>query len=422
VGEISEIELVHPYPVAEFVALLLSEIRGRGQADAQFDPSGFVLRFGDHRILVDRLYLELQNASDEARPGRVRAGLDAALRPRPDNWPQVQPLLRSVLRPTGYTAAVTADDNRPWIRPLWPFVHELAVIDSGDARTVVTQRETTAWGVGGEQMFAVARNNIAARYPPQPQPERVGHLRGDGHSYCDSAVLVPGWLSSFVAESGGSVLAGPRARGTTPLAEPGGSVTPLAEPGARPLVFFPGDEVLLVCTDDPEVAPDFFAAAERLYRQAVVPISPQGYTIVGQTILGLDTAGPSPLRPQAVRARSVLAESEYFAQTERLQRYFAEQAVSTRAGSVQVIETPRGSCTMTVWTEGTSQMLPVADYVTLMSADQTDYFTVPFPVFGDVLGLMWDPELLPRRYPVGRWPSGDVLEVLRAHAVTLPGI
>ena len=213
-------------------------------------------------------------------------------------------------------------------------------------------------------MFAVARNNIAARYPPQPQQQRVGHLRGDGHSYCDSAALVPGWLSSFATDS-----------------------------GPRPLVFFPGDEVLLVCTDDPEVAPEFFAAAERLYRQAVVPVSPQGYTIAGDTIVPLDRAGPTPVRSLAVRARSVLADGEYLAQTERLQRYFAEQVLDAQAGSVQLIETPRGSCTMTVWGEGASWLLPEADYVTFLSGDQSDYFTVPFPVVADVVGLVADPEL-----------------------------
>ena len=259
-GEVADIELVHPYPVAEFVDAVLAELRAAGHADAHFEPTGFLVRFnGDQRVSVDRLYLELQHMPADTRAAHIRARLDAGLRPLPVSWPEAQPLLRSVLRPASYTAAVTADVNRPWIRPLWPFVHELAVVDTGDARAVVTQRDTDNWGVGGERMFAVARSNIAARYPPQPQQERVGHLRGDGHSYCDSAALVPGWLSSFATDS-----------------------------GPRPLVFFPGDEVLLVCTDDPAVAPEFFAAAERLYRQAVVPVSPQGYTIAGDTIVPLD--------------------------------------------------------------------------------------------------------------------------------------
>lgn len=394
VGELDAIDLAHPYPTAEFVDVLLAELRVTGHADARFDDAGFlVVLDGVRRILVDRLYLELQHIPDADRAARIAAGVAAALRPLPAGWPEVQPLLRAVLRSAGFTAAVTDDDNRPWIRPLWPFVNELVVVDNGDARTVVTQRDTAGWGVRGGQLFAAARDNIAARYPPQSQPLQVGHLRGDGRSYCDSAALVPGWLSSF--------------------AVPG---------GARPLVFFPGDEVLLVCTDDPAVAPDFFAATERLYRQAAVPISPQGYTIVGERIVPLDAAGPGPTRALAVRARAVHADAEYLTQTERLQRYFAERQLRAQAAPVQLIGTPRGASTMTVWRDGLELLLPGADYVTFLSADQTDYFTVPFPVAADIVGLVRDPGLVPVRYPVDGWPDPETVAVLRAHAVALPDI
>jgi hypothetical protein len=393
VPEIQLIQLIHPYPVAEFVDTVLAEHTTRGHA-ARFDQSGFLVQVdGEQRVLLDRVYFELQDMPDEARAQHIRARLDAGLRPLPAHWSDVAPMLRSVLRPASYTSAVTADDNRPWIRRRWPFVDELAVVDTGDARAIVTQRDTANWGVTGEQMLATAGNNIAARYPPQPQQQRVGHLRGDGNSYCDSALLVPGWLSSFDTEA-----------------------------GHRPVVFFPGDEMLLVCTDDPGLAPEFFAAAERLYHEAVVPISPQGYTIVGSTIVPLDAAGPTPLRPLAVRARSVLAAREYRAQTERLQRYFAEQMVDTQADSVQLIETPRGSCTITLWGEGAAWLLPESDYVTFVSGDHSDHFTVPFPVVADVVGLVKHPDLVPARYAVDGWPSDDIIAVLRAHSVALPGI
>ena len=393
-SDVAEIELIHHYPVAEFVDAVLAELHGRGHVDARFEAAGFLVRLdADRRLLVDRLFAELQQVPADARPGHIAARVDAALRPLPAVWPEVSPLLRAVLRPASYTGAVTADGNRPWIRPLWPFVHVLALVDTGAARAVVTARDTAAWGVSGEQMFAAARSNIAARYPPQPQPERVGFLRGDGNSYCDSAVLVTGWLNAFADDA-----------------------------GPRPLVFFPGDEVLLVCTDDPEVAPEFFAAAERIHRQAVVPISPQAYTIVGDTLLPLDLAGPGPARSLAVRARSVLADAEYRVQTERLARHFAEQTQDVQVASVQLIETPRGSCTMTIWPDGTPVLLPEADYVTLLSADQTDYFTVPFGVLADVLGLLTDAELMPVRFPVTGWPDAATLAVLRDHAVRLPGI
>ena len=342
-GEVADIELVHPYPVAEFVDAVLAELRAAGHADAHFEPSGFLVRFdGDQRILVDRLYHELQNMPADTRAAHIRARLDAELRPLPVSWPEAAA--------AAALGAAPGELHRGGHRRRQPAVDPPAVAvrprtggrrhgRRACRRHSARHRQTGAWAAS--RCSPSPASNIAARYPPQPQQERVGHLRGDGHSYCDSAALVPGWLSSFATDS-----------------------------GPRPLVFFPGDEVLLVCTDDPEVAPEFFAAAERLYRQAVVPVSPQGYTIAGDTIVPLDRAGPTPVRSLAVRARSVLADGEYLAQTERLQRYFAEQVLDAQAGSVQLIETPRGSCTMTVWGEESSWLLPETDYVTFLSADR----------------------------------------------------
>ncbi len=394
VAGIADVQRVRHYPVPEFVDAVLAELRVQGYPVARFDHAGFLVRLdGERWVLLDRVYNELQQLSGPERHEHLRARLSAGMRPPPGDWAEAQPMLRSVLRPASYAGALTAADNRPWIRALWPFVHELAVLDTGDARSVVTQRETAMWGIGGERMFAAARGNIAAHYPPQRQQQRVGHLLGDGSSYCDSAVLVPGWLSAFAGDD-----------------------------GQHPLAFFPGDEVLLVCTDDPEVAPEFFRTAERLYRDAAAPISPQAYTIAGGTIVPLDAAGPSPLRPLAVRARSVLAEAEYLAQTERLQMFYAEQMADVQAGSVQLIETARGACTMTVWGDGLAWVLPQADYVAFVSADRTDNFTVPFPVVADVVGFVPEPDLLPLRYAVTGWPPADIVETLRGHCVQLPGM
>lgn len=387
VGDVAGIESARAYPVGDFAADLLTELRAHGHGQAVFEPTGFVVDdVADQGVLlVDRLFRELQNTPDGQRRETMAARLEAALTPLPQQFAEVQPLLRSVLRPAGFTAAVTSPARRPWLRQLWPFIHELAVVETGPARRVVTDRDTERWGVGGEQLLAAARANIAALYPAQRQPEKVGHLLGDGTTYCDSAVLVPGWLGGFAGD------------------------------GYRPLVFFPGDEVLLVCTDDPAVAPAFFAGAESVYRDAVVPISPQAYTIVGNTIVPLDAAGPSPLRPLAVRARSVLAATEYQLQADRLQG-------SDGTGAVQLIDTPRGLCTLTVWGQGSGWLLAETDYVMLVAADQSDHFTVPFGVLADIVGLVPAPAMIPARYPVTDWPPADTVETLRAHAVSLPGL
>jgi hypothetical protein len=386
VGQLPDVaDVIAPrrYPVAEFTEHLGAVLAGR---DASFDRAALVVRVDDVRLLVDQLYRELQDVGPAERPDHIAVRIDAGLNAPALTWAQAQPLLRSALRPAGYTNAVTADDDRPWLRRLWPFVNELAILDTGVARRIVSQRDTEAWGVRGAQMFAAARDNIAALYPPQPQPERVGHLLGDGTSYCDAAVLVPGWLSGFATAG---------------------------EP--RSLAFFPAAEVLLVCTEDPQVAPAFFDAAERIYRHADVAISPQAYTIVGETIMALDAAGPGVLRPWALRARSVLAATEYGAQAERLS---SSGQVGADVGSVELIDTPAGVRTVTAWRQGTAAwLLPQTDYV-LLVAEEGERFAVPTAVLVDVIGVL-DAGVLPPRYGVGPWPSEGELAALRAHAVSL---
>ena len=109
------IELTYPYPVAAFADAVLGELARRGRSAAGFDEVGFVVTLADdRRLLVDRLFYDLQNLSGEARARQLAAGLEAALRPMPASWPEVQPLLRSVLRATSFTGAVAVDGNLPW--------------------------------------------------------------------------------------------------------------------------------------------------------------------------------------------------------------------------------------------------------------------------------------------------------------------
>ena len=305
VAGIADVQRVRHYPVPEFVDAVLAELRVQGYPVARFDHAGFLVRLdGERWVLLDRVYNELQQLSGPERHEHLRARLSAGMRPPPGDWAEAQPMLRSVLRPASYAGAVTAADNRPWIRALWPFVHELAVLDTGDARSVVTQRETAMWGIGGERMFAVARGNIAARYPPQRNNS--------------------GWVTCS-------------ATGTVTAIRPrlcrDGSVR---SPATTDRVRWSSSRATKCCwcaPTTPRWRRSSSRTAERLYRDAAVPISPQAYTIAGDTIVPLDAAGPSPLRSLAVRARSVLADGEYLAQTERLQMFY-RRADGRRAGRV----------------------------------------------------------------------------------------
>jgi hypothetical protein len=297
-----------------------------------------------------------------------------------------------VLRPRSYVNGLITKQERPWFRELWPFVNELVAVDLPEKRLIVTQLETDAWGVTGEQVFAVARENISARGEElalTPGETFILH-DADGGSYADSMIVANGWLSRL------SIPDGP-----------------------RPLVFFPGDGTLMVGTDAPDVAPAMFEGAEEMYLEAERCISPQGYTIEGGTVVPFDQAGPHALRSLALRARTLLASTEYNAQTEFLRDHYENELLPQYVGAAMVIQTPWGPRTTAVWGEGIPWELPQTDYVTLFTADRSDSFAVPFPILADAVGILPIPGLTPVRYRANEFPTPELLAALRPHAVEL---
>ena len=194
---------------AEFADAVLTELRVRGYAAAGFDQPGFVVHPMTGAAAGRPAVPAVQDLLRDARPGRHR-GLrlsDAALRLPPSSGPRRSALLRSVLRLTSFTAAVTGPAMTGRGSVVGPFVHELAVLDTGAARG--DRGRHRALGVTGEQMFAVARGNIAARYPPAAAAVgsvRVRHLRGDGQELLrfGGSIWCPAGLSSFAGTHGES--------------------------------------------------------------------------------------------------------------------------------------------------------------------------------------------------------------------------
>lgn len=312
----------------------------------------------------------------------------------PMNWAEAQPLLRPVLRPQSYVNHLVNDGAQPWVRPVFPFINEMVVVDLPTTRAMVTQSETEGWGITGEQAFAVARENLSAHQQTFTPGEKLSVKDGDGGSYVDSMILASGWLGSL------SVADGP-----------------------RPLVFFPGDGVLLIGTDAADDAPGLFEVAEQMYVDSDQPVSPQGYTIKGSTIVPFDQAGPHPLRNLGLRARALLASSEYHQQTEFLRDHYQRELFPQYVGEAQVIETAWGLRSLAVWGEGIPWELPHTDYVTFVAgapSNVSDTFTVPFATVIDVVGIPAVSGIDPVRYRADEWPSPEILATLKAHAVDLP--
>ncbi|MGV0161791.1 hypothetical protein ACRU3B_20385 [Mycobacterium colombiense] len=313
----------------------------------------------------------------------------------PMNWAEAQPLLRPVLRPQSYVNGLVNTGAQPWVRPVFPFISEMVVVDLPTVRAVVSPAETNAWGITGDQAFAVARDNLSARQQAFAPGEKFLLKDADGGTYVDSMILAAGWLGSLAATG-----------------------------GHRPLVFFPGDGVLLLGTDAPDDAEDLFEAAEQMYLDADQPISPQGYTIVGNVIAPFDQAGPHPLRGLALRARTLLATREYNHQAEFLREHYERELFPQYVGEAQMIETAWGRRTNAVWGQGIPWELPQTDYVTFVAGDPsnvTDKFTVPFPTVVDAVGILPVAGINPVRYRAEEWPAAELLATLKAHAIAIPG-
>lgn len=313
----------------------------------------------------------------------------------PMDWAEAQPLLRPVLRPQSYVNQLVNTGALPWVRPVFPFINEMVVVDLPTVRAMVTPAETDAWGISGDQAFAAARANLSAHQQVLQPGEKFLLKDADGGTYVDSMILATGWVGSLAVAD-----------------------------GPRPLVFFPGDGVLLLGTDAPDNAADLFEVAEQMYLEADQPISPQGYTIEGSVIVPFDQAGPHPLRDLALRARTLLATKEYSHQTEFLREHYERELFPQSIGEAKMIETAWGRRTTAVWGQGISWELPQTDYVTFFVGDPSDVFdkfTVPFPTVVDAVGILSVAGINPVRYRANEWPTAEMLATLKAHAIDLPG-
>jgi len=69
----------------------------------------------------------------------------------------------------------------------------------------------------------------------------------------------------------------------------------------------------------------------------------------------------------------------------------------SRLGRRDLIQSPWGPRITAVWGEEIPWELPQTDYVTLMTADHYELFTVPFPTPADLAGILPIPGLSPVR-------------------------
>ncbi|WP_433794465.1 hypothetical protein [Actinoplanes sp. CA-252034] len=348
---------------------------------------------GPAHLYLANVYRETAGAS----PAERRERLEKLLRlmtPMPeDSWETVRPKLRPVVRPVTFGVAGPAGMRPPLSRPAMPFLRELVVVDAPDAMAYILPDRIEEWGVDVDEVFAVARANLAAIARDSLDREWRGgsaiSLLDDGDGYFTSLLLSPGWLAEAGERMGGPVIA-----------------------------FVPDNNTLLVAPLPETGIEQIYAVVEHGFGEAIRYLSPVGY-VAGPDGRSVPYAPPPghPHHAAARRAAAVLALTEYSNQTEWLSTQYAKAGVDTHIGSLIAVEPPGGGPAETIatWPAGVSALLPRADSIAFARPDGGVEFRVPWHVAEDRAGLVPEPLLAPARYRVDDWPAPETLAELRDH-------
>ncbi|GIF44035.1 hypothetical protein [Actinoplanes xinjiangensis] len=352
-----------------------------------------------HRTGADspaHLYLaNVYRETADASPAERRERLERLLRlmtPMPeDSWETVRPKLRPVLRPVTFGVAGPPGMRPPLSRPAMPFLRELVVIDAPDAMAYILPDRIEEWGVDVDEVFAVARGNLAAiardSLDRQWRDGSAISMFDDGDGYFTSLLLSPGWLAEAGERMGGPVIA-----------------------------FVPDNNTLLVAPLPEDGIEHVYAIVEHSFGEAVRYLSPVGY-VAGPQGRAVPYAPPPghPHHAAARRAGAVLALTEYSNQTEWLSTQYAKAGVDTHIGHLIAVEQPGGGPAETIatWPAGVSALLPRADSIAFAHPDGGVDFRVPWHIAEEHTGLVPEPLLAPLRYRVDGWPDPAVLGELR---------
>jgi hypothetical protein len=393
-----------------FAAQVLDAVLATGLVrSARYDPEAFSIVYekdGTGTIYLHNTYRESAGADAAERADRIQRLITILSSSSGEmSWAQARPNLRPVLRGVSFGQSVpgaTTVDNQPaeakdrrlLARPALPYLNEFVVVDEPTSMAYVTQARLADWGVSPDEVFAAARENLAGRAAAISGTTGDGgramlRFVDDGNGYFTSMLVLDGFLAGFADRVGG-----------------------------RPVAFIADKDSLLVTVDLPDALPKLFELVEEQFREAVRSISPVAYTVddAGRVVPYQGPAGSAVAR-SAHRAEVLLASSEYAGQKEALEARFEAEENDVFVGSVLVAQRPDESVfSVAVWGFDVDTLLPEADFV----AFQADHeqLTVPFAVAVAEASLVPEPDYVPTRYRVTRWPPEPVMSRLRAQSIS----
>jgi hypothetical protein len=346
-------------------------------------------------IYLANVFAESSDASPPEREARLTQLVRIILTPHDDEtWEQVRPRLRPVLRPDTFGQAGPMGMVPPLSRAALPHLRELIVVDRPESMAYVTPPRLEEWGVGADDVFAAARQNLAElaeRSLDQNWPDGNAMVRmvDSGDGYFTSLLLAPGWLAGVSERMGGPVVA-----------------------------FVPDVNTVLLCPADGGAVTALHPIVENDFSEAARSISPVGYVAddAGRVVPYAPPPG-HPAHLAAHRARVMLTVTQYRSQTEWLSAQYTEHGIDVYVGGLIAAAGPdEPPFTVASWADGIESLLPEADFISFAGPDGI-WGRVPWDAVARLVPLTPEPLLTPARYRVTGWPDADVMRRLKAYAV-----
>lgn len=388
-----------------FAAQVRDQLRGvDGIVQAQYERDQFRITYrtaaGRTGIVnLDNVFHECQGVPADERRRRIADLLSIATAPEvPDDFAQVRPLLRPVLRHVTWGQG-TADGAQALVsRAAMPFLAEMIVIDMPASMAYVSRDQLSVWGVSADDAFEAARGNMAAEAMKTLGADRrdgpaLVRFTDDGERYCASLPLVDGWMAGMGVRFGG-----------------------------QPVVFISRQDGLLFATltDSPNSPdnglPQLLKLAEEEFTAAVRPVSPVPYTIDDTgAVVELHVAPEHPAAQALRRAQVLLAATVYAEQTSFLRAEYERENIDVFVAALMAVTGVDGTAlTFTTWTDGIESLLPRAHYISMV--DSQGAVRVPWDVVAADFDLIPVEGFDPPRFRVGPWSADEIASGIRTRA------
>ncbi|CAB3661147.1 hypothetical protein LMG1866_00556 [Achromobacter ruhlandii] len=369
----------------QFAALFIAAVRQRGfTGDLDYKADEFRLVHGEGSYFnLHNAYQAYCDAPGGQRQGALQGYVSTLLtssQTRPASLAEARPLLRPVIRGRAILEAVRMhhlrsdgndDDFHPALRPFGDDCVVLLALDHPESIATLTNGPDEEWGVSFDEALAIAIDNLreSVDHFVEVAPGVYGGGWEDGYDI--SRALLPDMLERIPARG-------------------------------RPIFMMPTRDLLLVSGDSDE---DGLLKMMELCLQVVEhgrPVSACMYRYGEAGVERYQPRGEPLMRLQAHLAR-VLAQGDYDAQKEALDRLYEERGIDVFVATYNLFtqnDDVAASFSLATWTRGVDTSLPKVDRLALVRPEAADDL-------GEVRVVSWEQaaaELVPLLEPEDRYP------------------